>query len=80
MANKKQRSIYLSPSLWAQVDDLINYFGDGQHEVLAHILNVWLSEHDGEITARKARLDSLGSAVAVIRDQAEQEAKKKVSK
>ena len=80
MANKKQRTIYLSPSVWAQVDDLINYFGDSQHEVLAHVLNDWFSRHQDEITTTKARIDGLGSEIAVIREQAEKEGKKKSPK
>lgn len=77
MANKKQRTIYLSPSIWAQIDDLINYYGDSQHEVLAQILNNWFSEHQSEIAQTKARIDGLGSKIAEIRQQADEEAKRK---
>ena len=77
MANKKQRTIYLSPGLWAQIDDLIDYYGDGQHEILAHILNNWFSEHQGEITETKARINGLKPEISVIRKQADKEAKRK---
>ena len=80
MANKKQRTIYLSPSIWAQVDDLINYYGDTQHEVLAQLLNNWFSGHQREITETKARIDGLGSKIEVIRKQADEEAKRKGNK
>lgn len=77
MGTKKQRTIYLSPSIWAQIDDLINYYGDNQHEVLAQILNNWFSEHQREIAETKARIDGLGSKIELIRKQAEEEAKRK---
>jgi hypothetical protein len=77
VANKKQRTIYLSPSLWAQVDDLIDYYGDSQHEILAHILNNWFSEHQREIAETKTRIDGLKPEISVIREQADQEAKRK---
>ena len=77
MANKKQRTIYLSASLWAQIDDLINYYGDSQHEILAHILNNWFSGHQGEITETKARIDGLKPEINVIRKQADKDAKRK---
>jgi len=77
VANKKQRTIYLSPSIWAQIDDLIRYYGDNQHEVLGRILSNWLSEHQREIAETKARIDGLALQIEVIRKQADDEAKRK---
>ena len=77
MANKKQRTIYLSPSIWAQIDDLVNYYGDSPSEVLTQTLNDWFSTHQREITETKARIDGLGSKIDVIRKQADEEAKRK---
>jgi hypothetical protein len=77
LANKKQRTIYLSPSLWAQVDDLIGYYGDTQHEVLAQLLNDWFSEHQTEIGQTKARIDGLAPKIGGIQEQADREAKRR---
>jgi hypothetical protein len=72
---KKQRTIHLSPILWAQVDDLVNYFGDGTNEVLARILNEWFDSNQARIAEVKARIDRLEPQIVAIREQAEKEAK-----
>lgn len=54
MAKKDQVSIRLSPELWAQVDDLDGYFGNGRSEVIAFILRSWFSKNQPEITDTKA--------------------------
>jgi hypothetical protein len=72
---KKQRTVHLSPLIWAQVDDLINYYGDGPNEVLTRILNDWFDNHQLEIAAIKARIDRLEPQIVVIREQAEKDAK-----
>ncbi|MCR4338664.1 MAG: hypothetical protein NUW01_02130 [Gemmatimonadaceae bacterium] len=70
MANKIQRTVYLSPTIWAQIDDLINYFGDNQHDVLTHVLNDWLSRHQTEVTEMKRRVRSLRPKIAkIIREE-----------
>jgi hypothetical protein len=56
---KNQASIRLSPELWAQVDDLDGYFGNGRSEVIAFILRSWFSKSQPEITDTKARIDVL---------------------
>jgi hypothetical protein len=72
---KKQSTIHLSPLIWAQIDDLINYFGDGRNEVIARLLNEWFDEHQDRIAEMKARIDQLEPRIVTIREQAEQEAK-----
>lgn len=72
---KKQRTIHLSPLIWAQVDDLINYFGDGRNEVITRLLNEWFDEHQDRITEMKARIDRLEPRIVTIREQAENETK-----
>lgn len=59
MPQKDQESIRLSPELWAQVDDLDNYFGNGKSEVIAFILRSWFSQNQAEIRDTKARIDAL---------------------
>lgn len=78
--SKKQRTVYLSPSLWAQVDDLIGYYGDNAHEVLAQVLNSWFSAHQREIAETKARIDALKPQIDVIKKQAEEDAKQRKAK
>jgi len=72
---KKQRTIHLSPLVWAQIDDLINYFGDGPNEVMARILNEWFDANQGRIAEVKARIDRLEPQIVAVRQQAEHEAK-----
>ena len=59
MATKRQESIRLFPELWAQVDDLDGYFGDGKSEVIAYILRTWFSQNQPQIRDMKARIDQL---------------------
>lgn len=59
MPQKPQESIRLSEELWAQVDDLDRYFGDGKSEVIAFILRSWFAQNQEEIRATKARIDGL---------------------
>lgn len=66
MAAKAQRTVYLSPYLWAQLDDLIEYYGDNQNEVLTQILNEWFSDNQTAITNTKARIDGLKDRIAAI--------------
>lgn len=73
---KKQRTIHLSPTIWAQIDDLINYYGDNPNEVLTRLLNSWFDEHQQEITEVKARVDRLQPLVVGIRELAEKESKR----
>jgi hypothetical protein len=73
---KKQRTIHLSPILWAQIDDLVNYFGDSPNEVLTRILNDWFDEHQPHIAETKARIDQLQPRIVAIREQAEKETKR----
>lgn len=56
---KIQFSISLSPEVWAQVDDLIPYFGESRGEVITYALNVWWGSHEREIQERKVRIDAL---------------------
>ena len=56
---KDQESVRLSPELWAQVEDLDGYFGDGKSEVMAFILRSWFSTNQTEIRDTKARIDQL---------------------
>lgn len=56
---KQQRTISLSPEVWAQVDDLENYFGDSPAEVITHILRIWFANNQREIRETKARIDEL---------------------
>jgi hypothetical protein len=72
---KKQRTIHLSPLLWAQVDDLVNYFGDSPNEVIARLLSDWFDEHQDRIIEVKARIDRLEPRIVAIREQAENETK-----
>jgi hypothetical protein len=76
---KKQRTIHLSPVIWAQVDDLVNYFGDGPNEVIARILNEWFDANQARIAETKTRIDRLEPQIVTIREQAEHEAKTKKS-
>jgi hypothetical protein len=80
LPSKKQRTVYLSPSLWAQVDDLTGYYGDTLHEVLAHALNNWFSGHQREIAETKARIDALKPQIEAIRAQADEDAKQRKAK
>jgi hypothetical protein len=73
---KKQRTIHLSPLIWAQVDDLINYYGDGPNEVLTRILNDWFDGHQQNIAEMKARIDRLEPQIVSIREQADTESKR----
>ena len=59
MPQKPQESIRLSTELWAQVDDLDGYFGNGKSEVIAFILRSWFSQNQTEIRDTKARIDGL---------------------
>jgi hypothetical protein len=72
---KKQRTIHLSPLIWAQVEDLVNYFGDSPNEVIARLLNEWFDEHQDRVAEMKARIDRLEPHIVSIREQAENEAK-----
>lgn len=72
---KKQRTIHLSPLIWAQVDDLINYFGDSPNEVIGRILNEWFDQNQDRLMELKARIDRLEPRIVAIREQAENEAK-----
>jgi hypothetical protein len=71
--NKIQRTVYLSASLWAQIDDLIEYYGDSQSEVLTQILNEWFSDNQGAITDRKARIDGLRGRIQALQEQADKD-------
>jgi hypothetical protein len=62
MPKKNQVSIRLSAEVWAQVDDLDGYFGDGRSEVIAFILRSWFSQNQAEIRDTKSRIDSLMKA------------------
>ena len=72
--------MYLSPSLWAQIDDLIGYYGDSPHEVLAQVLNNWFSGHQREIAETKTRVDALKPRIEAIQKQADDEAKQRKTK
>jgi hypothetical protein len=76
---KKQRTIHLSALLWAQIDDLVNYFGDSQNEVLARLLTEWFDEHQDHIAETKGRIDRLEPRIVAIREQAELRALKNTS-
>lgn len=73
---KKQRTLHLSPLIWAQIDDLKNYYGDGPNEVLTRILNDWFDNHQQQIAEIKARIDRLEPQIVAIREQAEKETKR----
>lgn len=73
---KKQRTIHLSPLLWAQIDDLVNYFGDTPNEVLARVLTEWFDEHQTHITEVKERIDRLEPRIVAIRELADGNAAK----
>jgi hypothetical protein len=75
---KKQRTIHLSPLLWAQIDDLVNYFGDSPNEVLARLLTDWFDQHQARISEVKARIDRLEPRIVAIRELAEREAGQKL--
>lgn len=74
---KKQRTIHLSPILWAQIDDLVNYFGDSPNEVLTRLLTEWFDEHQAHIDEVKGRIDRLEPRIVAIRELADGEADKK---
>lgn len=59
MPQKDQVSIRLSAEVWAQVDDLDGYFGNGRSEVTGFILRSWFSQNQAEIRDTKSRIDSL---------------------
>jgi hypothetical protein len=59
MPTKPQRSVRLSIELWAQVDDIINYFGDSHSEVIAFILRDWFKANQPQIRETKGRIDQL---------------------
>jgi hypothetical protein len=77
VAKKAQRTIYLSASIWAQIDDLIDYHGDNQHEVLAHILSDWFSRHQREIAETKARIEGLAQKIQAINEHADKDPRRK---
>ena len=56
---KAQESVRLSPEVWAQVNDLISYFGDSPSEVIAYVLRTWFSQNQPDIRDTKARIDAL---------------------
>ncbi len=56
---KIQNSVSLSPEVWAQVDDLVPYFGESRGEVITHALNIWFGSYEQEIRDRKTRIDAL---------------------
>lgn len=66
---KQQRSVSLPLTIWAQVDDLIEYFGDGQNEVLTHLLNDWLSTNQEKITAQKSRINALSNEIRALEEE-----------
>ena len=59
---KQPRTISLPPEVWAQIDDLENYFGDSPGEVITHILRIWFANNQREIGDTKARIDDLMKA------------------
>jgi Arc/MetJ-type ribon-helix-helix transcriptional regulator len=75
-----QNSVSLSPQDWAQIDDLVPYFGESRGEVIAHALNVWWGSHEQEIRERKARIDALKPQIEKLVQQSEDRQKKKGQK
>ncbi len=67
MAQKRQESVRLSRDLWAQIDDLDGYFGDGKSEVITFVLRSWFSQNQPEIRDTKARIDGLLKPKAKVR-------------
>ncbi len=68
---KIQNSVGLAPEVWAQVDDLMPYFGESRGEVITYALNVWWGSHEQEIQARKARIDALKPRIDALVQKAE---------
>lgn len=62
------------------MDDLIGYYGDSPHEVLAQVLNNWFSGHQREISDTKARIDALKPKITAIRKQADADAEQRKKK
>ena len=77
MANKVQRSVRLSAVIWAQVDDLIGMYGDGDGEVMAHVLNDWFSGNQDEISSRRALVKRLKPKIDAIQAEADKKASKR---
>jgi len=76
---KIQNSVSLSAQDWAQIDDLVPYFGESRGEVISHALNVWWASHEQEIRERKARIDALKPQIEKLVRQSEDRQKKKAS-
>lgn len=74
---KIQNSVSLSPQDWAQIDDLVPYFGESRGEVIAHALNVWWGSHAQAIKDQKARIDALKPQIEELAKQSEKRQKKK---
>lgn len=77
MANKQQRSIRLSLFLWAQIDDLIEFYGDSDSEVLTHIVTDWLSENRADVTAQKRIIDELQPKIQALQAKEDAKARRK---
>jgi hypothetical protein len=54
MARKPKYNLGLSQELWALIDDLKGYFGEGRPEIMTYILRNWLSTNQTQISEMKA--------------------------